>query len=108
MHLALGPDCSNEVITERTSPDGRYVAIVFDRGCGATTSNERIVMIQGSKDSLKPNDYTAWVFTAKYEPQIELRWVDKAHLVVSSSSNDESPKPVEQWHDVSIIRVYSG
>lgn len=105
MHLVLAPDCSNNVITQTPSPDNRHFAVVFDRACGASTSNDRIVMLREDKETLKLDNYTEWIFTAKHEPRIELRWTDATHLVVSSDSNDESPEPSEQWRDVSIIRV---
>ena len=36
--LHFNPLCGEETVLERTSPDGRYVAVLMTRNCGATTS----------------------------------------------------------------------
>lgn len=33
----MGPDCVNTELERHPSPDGRFDAVIFERGCGATT-----------------------------------------------------------------------
>jgi hypothetical protein len=102
VYIALTPVCGNTVVKEMVSPDGKYVAVVFDRDCGATTSFERIVMLRQRSDKLNPNDYQEWIFTAPRQPQVEISWANSTRLVIRSNSSGESNKPADHWRDVQI------
>lgn len=34
---ACSPECANDIMNQIPAPDGRHVAVLFQRGCGATT-----------------------------------------------------------------------
>ena len=104
MSSALSTDCRNSTIEEVRSPDGAYVATVFDRNCGATTPYYRVVSLRftGSKFDQEMQD--DWIFEVKNKPEILLKWADPRHLSVRSYWNDENPTPRTSWRDVSILR----
>lgn len=51
-----GIDCDNEVISTVASPSGKLAAVVFNRGCGATTGFNTQVSILHAGATLDPND----------------------------------------------------
>lgn len=49
---SLGPpNCANEVLFAEASPSGRHFAVVFRRGCGATTRENVQVSVRRSAES---------------------------------------------------------
>ena len=44
-------DCGDTVKAEAVSPDGRYVAAVFERDCGATTNYSTNVSLREVRES---------------------------------------------------------
>ena len=53
--------CANEVITSAEAPDGRHLAVMFQRDCGATTgfSTQISVLKQGDELSGSGNAFRA-------------------------------------------------
>ena len=50
LRQSLDPACSNTVLSETTSPDGRFKAVVFSRDCGATVGfNTQVSVIAVSE-----------------------------------------------------------
>ena len=86
--------CENTVLSKSSSPDGKKEAIVFERGCGATTSESTQVSI-ASKGSLFLERPTRWSSTAggnvlvvedagsgSSEP-VEAHWASSQRLIVT-------------------------
>lgn len=67
--------CSNDIVDETKSPDGKYIATVFDRNFGATAENLRIVTLRLAKDSLDSDEYKDWVFKVKGQPKVDVAWI---------------------------------
>ncbi len=79
--------CSNDVLQSLTSPDGKAKAVVFERGCGATTGFSTQISLLGSGDEL-PNK-SGDVFDAynesggKRDPFAIAAWKNNQTLVVT-------------------------
>ena len=99
---ALAFDCDNQILTEVSSPDGRYIASVFDRNCGATTPYYRIVALRPAGTKLRGDRHEDWVFAIKERSEVQLTWRDVHHLEVLSNERDVSPHAPKSWTDVEI------
>ena len=53
--LLVGSPCANELLAEVASPDGKWKAVVFQRGCGATTGFSTQVSLLPAA-SVMPNE----------------------------------------------------
>jgi hypothetical protein len=83
--------CSDETVVKRPAPDGRHVAILLRRGCGATTSDATEIVIRG-RWSLR--SHTAVVMD---EPaRIELEWRSSSELLVKHT-------PSRVYRDESVV-----
>jgi hypothetical protein len=98
----VGFDCDNQILTEVSSPDGRYIASVFERNCGATTPYYRIVALRLAGTKLRGDRHEDWVFAIKERSEVQLSWRDVQHLEVLSNERDVSPHAPKSWKDVEI------
>lgn len=82
--FSLADDCENEILKKLVSPDGKYVAVVFERNCGATTGFTTQVSILPIGKSLT-NDESGNVFICDGDhgaapsgpvggPEVEIKW----------------------------------
>ncbi len=73
--------CANEIKSEITSPDGKYVATAFVRDCGATTSWSPHVHLRrvGERRAKTGN-----VFIGNHSDKIQIEWLSRSQLVVYS------------------------
>lgn len=103
--LVAGCDapCSNRFLHESASPDGKYVASIFERNCGATTPYVRVVSLREVSSKFDPARNEDWVFTVHGRANIRLTWVDKSELKISSSFTGDAPTHRAKWRDVKII-----
>lgn len=73
--------CSDEIVGDKSSPDGKLTASVFIRDCGATTSKEvtwvTVHQTSGFRDREKDI-----AMTADRIQTTELTWKDNSHLLV--------------------------
>ena len=80
----FGDGCANDQLADRTSPDGRWHAVVFQRDCGATTGFSTQVGVLAAGDSLRNEGGNA--FTADDDhgaapagpgggPAVSIRWL---------------------------------
>ena len=83
--------CTNEVVRSAPSPDGRQLAILFLRDCGATTALSSQISIlprgeavSGSSGNLfvsVPDQGTAWIEPPARGP-VDFGWVSAKHLQI--------------------------
>ena len=104
MSSILLSDCGNRILNEVPSPDGAYVATLFEQNCGATTPYSRVVSLRSAGSKFDPEMKDDWIVQAEHQPEIVLRWDDARHLSVRSDWSDESPSPRASWRDVTILR----
>ena len=72
--------CGDEVQGSATSPDGKYVATVFVRNCGATTSYVTIVRLSSSRSLFNINSRSDWVFIVPHRSEVRPIWVGSKKL----------------------------
>ncbi len=100
--------CSHSILSEATSPDGHYVATVFERNCGAVAPYTRVVSIRHQGSRFDGEDDRAWVFVMKDQPTIQIHW--SGHRQLSAATEGYSRTPREQrlktalWEDVEIVQ----
>lgn len=75
-------DCDDEIQFESKSPDNKYVATVFVRNCGATTSFVTHVKIRTSDKSFIGSSDNGYAFETKDRPEILLNWENERQLTI--------------------------
>jgi hypothetical protein len=95
-------ECENETLREASSPDGKYVASVFERNCGATTPYYRIVAIRPAGTRLDADKHEDWVFVTKERSEVQLAWRDIHRLEVVANGPNENGNDRKLWRDVEI------
>lgn len=97
--LAEGP-CENTLIRQAKSPDGKLKAVVFSRGCGATTGQTVEVSILPATAPL-PVD-AGNVFYAD-ESNVSVRWLGSSQLQITASGKAKVYKQETKSGAVSIV-----
>ncbi len=84
--------CANQVLSETTSPDGKYKAIVFERDCGASTDFSTQVSIIPSHSSIGNTSGNLFSVDSNHGastpgpgggPDVKVYWRSPEELVVS-------------------------
>ena len=91
--LDLG-DCTNKILQDVPSPDGRRHAVIFDRECGATTGFSTQVSVltrgrtveDGGNVFVADSDHRKAPTGASGEPIVTVHWLDKRTLEVRYDS----------------------
>jgi hypothetical protein len=63
------------------SADGKLIAHVFERNCGATTDYSSIVNLQNPSDKFDGNDDVLFVAKGRYD--LSVRWMGAKELLVT-------------------------
>jgi len=102
--------CSNTTVSELESPDGLHRAILFQRGCGATTGFSTQISIVAADDRLSgggnvfvaDDDNSIAKATAWGGPWAEMAWEapDRLHV-----NHDRRARIFVQNHSVSDVRI---
>jgi hypothetical protein len=108
--LHFDPLCGEELVMEKPSPDGRYVAALMNRNCGATTPYAAHINLRlaNSQFHAKFFDGTitegeVWV-SSKYSGT-RFCWSSPNRLEIGYLASDFSPTP-RSWHDVMLGSDY--
>jgi hypothetical protein len=91
-------ECGDTIKTESTSPNGRYVATVFERNCGATTDYSTNVSLRETGEAFDPSSQ-APILTVAGQPTIALEWSTERTLAVVVPEA-QIFKKLEAWRDV--------
>jgi hypothetical protein len=83
------------------SPDGKMVATLFQRDCGATTSVASIVSLRKNGEKFKDKK-SRWVFVYAGVNQVFFRWVGNASLQIAYTGGDVFKKELNM-EGVSIV-----
>jgi len=76
----LGTECSNEPITEVTSPDGTKKIVLFSRNCGATTGFNTQGTILNCGDALPNESGTTFIIDGG---SAKVSWAGDSKIVVT-------------------------
>lgn len=103
LHLLFFGDCGNDVVAEYVTPDKGYIATVFVRGCGATTSFNTVVNVRPSWADFRGDDEYDGVFVAEGRGDLRARWESNDRLKVTYLAADfEVYKKVVLLGDIKI------
>lgn len=94
--------CGNQVLSEAISPDGQYVATVFERNCGATTPYIRVVGLREATASFDAERDVDWVFTMHEQSNVVAIWDSERELEIRSEEKHDKPTQRPKWRDVEI------
>lgn len=94
--------CSNKIIGEYPSPNKQYIATVFERDCGATTSYIQAINIRESNKEFNSEDYENWIFTGTGQPQINILWNDNNKMKIFFVGSVKTSTKREQWKNIQI------
>ncbi len=102
----LHSSCENTVKSEIRSPDGKYVATLFERNCGATTDFSTIVNLRESSVKFKGDDLG--IFIVKGVHALDLVWNGntKLRLECHDCPADDIFKQERSWRDIEISLVH--
>jgi hypothetical protein len=81
--LSCSP-CSDTPTSKAASADGRLVANVFERNCGATTDFSSMVNVQSSSDKFRADE--GLVFVAKGRYDLSVAWIGPRTLFITCVS----------------------
>lgn len=94
--------CGNDIFQEVVSPDGKFVATVFERNCGATTPYLRIVSLRLANTSFDAEASDDWVFKINGQPKVQILWSDIDNLSISYTGSGEAPTLIYSWKQVKV------
>lgn len=94
--------CDVESISESKSPNGEYVANVFERNCGATTPYVRVVSLRHADSEFAPDEDDDWVFTIHGQSDVHVSWIKNTEVQISYSATGDTPTQRTKWEKVII------
>ena len=97
-------ECADKMLREVASPDGAYIATVFERDCGATTDYARIVMIREKGEKFVGDRKKNYVFTIQGKKDVDLQWENGNHLVIARPSG-RIFKEADSWRKVRVSYI---
>ena len=74
MSSILSSNCGNRILKEVPSPDGAYVATLFERNCGATTPYYQVASLRSADSKFDPEMKDDWIVQVEQQPDILLKW----------------------------------
>jgi len=103
--IVLGSCCANEVHSESVSPDGRYIASVIERNCGATTDYVTAVQIRGARSAFSGRTWDD-VFRVGGVATVRLSWDGSNHLLVARPHRPSQTFAASStWDDIRITYI---
>jgi hypothetical protein len=112
-----GDPCDNELLSRVEAPGGAHVAVVFERGCGATTGSSTQVSVLRARDVfrvspsfLRPTaSGNALVLDSRHgRVAVGARWIDDARLELTYAPGATSMQAAATVDGVTIRHVRSG
>ena len=79
---ALFGDCADTITSEVASPDGRHVATVFERNCGATSDYSTNLSLREAEDAFDPDEQPP-VLVVEGQVALAPAWSSKESLTVA-------------------------
>lgn len=92
--------CENTLIRQATSPDGKSKAVVFSRGCGATTSESVQISILEANAPLP--DEAGNIFVAE-ESNVYVKWLSPSQLQVSAPAASKIYTKEQKYGSITIF-----
>lgn len=111
--MHFDPSCGEEVKEEQRSPNGRYVAVLMERNCGAATRYVEHINLRQIDGKFTSSFFSGTisdgeVFTVEQRNgggSVEFEWVGKG-LKIHYPSDENVFKKRTDWNDVDIAYVF--
>lgn len=97
----LAGECGNDVLQKIPSPDGKYVAVIFERSCGATTGYTTEVSVLPVTANLPDERGNAFWWDRSIKLNVD--WTENRTLKVIVTNLPENYPENFQVGDVQII-----
>ena len=81
-NIPFSDGCDDRIATEAASSDGKYVATLYIRNCGATTDYSSIVSIRERTSKFDGDADQNIVFVVKGRPDIAVKWASPSEISV--------------------------
>jgi hypothetical protein len=98
--------CGEDSKHEIKSTDGRYVATVFVRNCGATTPYVTHLNLREVGENFKPDSngviVEGEVYTVKGQAEIKVSWSSESSLLIETIGGPEVLGKEKSWKEVTI------
>lgn len=94
------PSCTNEILNEIPSPDGKLKAVLFRRSCASTDSVTTNVSIFGRSE--KPPNEPGNSFIAQGVPPVSMRWISDSELLIDEPKGTNVTLRVAQYCEIRI------
>jgi hypothetical protein len=110
--MHFDPSCGEEIKEEQRSPDGRYVAVLMERNCGATTRYVEHINIRPANRSFSTSFFAGTttegeIFTLEDRNggPVQFEWAGKT-LRVHYPADGRIVRKQPNWNDVDIAYVF--
>jgi hypothetical protein len=108
--LGLDQDCRNRVIKEYPSPDGKRIAVLFERNCGAGTdfSQQISILASGAKptgggNTFVSDDNHGAARKGQDGTYVALRWLSSHDLLIGYEAGARTFKKAANVDGVDIV-----
>jgi hypothetical protein len=104
--LHFEPLCGEEIVTEKASPDGRYVAALMSRNCGATTPYVVHINLRSADSRFRANFFDGTIKggeiwgSSNYSGE-RFCWSDSKRIEIGYPA-DNGARMQRTWRDVTI------
>jgi len=112
VYLHIRPRCSDDVISEITSPDKQWIATIMQRRCGEEAPFYTHVNLRPAREAIRRGFFTGEtsdgeVFSIEQDARsagISVQWTDSDHAVIGCSHCQIAflQKKSEKWRGVTI------
>ena len=101
VHLSLGPTCELVSLESRPSPNGRFVASVFRKDCGATTDYVTGVVLQPIDEAFD-DDSRDVVLVMKGIVLVTQSWTTENEIHLRLPPFDPIFRQVDRWNEIKV------
>ncbi len=93
-------ECEDQILLSLRSPDGKYIACLYERDCGATTDTSTTINIR--EEGVKFDGGEGRVFVIKGKAEVELIWKEPQLLIVTSNATENIFTQEKRWKELAI------
>lgn len=104
--LFLASGCEDKIKIETKSADGKYVATLYERDCGATTDFSTIVNLRVSSARCKGDDLGVVILKGQHHLDVVWDGNTKLQLKCDDCRPEDMFKQEKTWKDVEISLVH--
>jgi hypothetical protein len=97
-------DCAETRLQTANSSDGKFIATLVKRDCGATTAYANIVFIKNSKDSFgRDGKWGDIVYVLQGNIPVSIEWLDGKFNITARASDANVFSKKSEWNGIEIV-----